>query len=355
MVVRVMGGYDPATGWPVDDSTGVQFNPDVDIPGTFRGGGQGFGPGGFPDSPKLTAPASGPAPGISLSGPGGGGAPASGGPDVVPPTNTPLRPGVSPAIRTGPGPATDATINPGGGGGLFSRLRGFLPSILGGPAIVPALAVGGAAAGYKFGEPGREKLSVDPRIDAASSSGYDVGQPLGPPDSRDAPTVAPSAPYRPEDDPRYTVAPSAPYRPEDDPRFTAPNPYGAGMPRGTGSPAPAAPPPRPRVPLAAGPAAVAQQPNLGAYSPFTTIDRPNASATGWNPGAPKATALDLSRLFGGGGQPAQVVAAPTPVYKNPSIRQVFPTTPLGQGGIGSDARFPLKKPKSSSSSQRGGY
>jgi hypothetical protein len=83
-----------------------------------------------------------------------------------------------------------------------------------------------------------------------------------------------------------------PYRPEDSPSFTAPNPYGAGMPRGTqpvtnrpqdrpsyaGPPvaAPAVPPIRPRAvaPAAAGPAAARQQPNLGSYM----MDRPNAPA-----------------------------------------------------------------------------
>ena len=104
-----LGGYDPNTGWPPDDSTGVNWDPDVDIPGQF-------GRGGFYGAPRLTAPASGPPPGVSLSGPGGARSHWS---DVVPPTSQPLRSGVSPTVRTGPGPYTDATTPQGGGGGLF--------------------------------------------------------------------------------------------------------------------------------------------------------------------------------------------------------------------------------------------
>ena len=82
MAVRAPGdsGYDPSTGWPPDDSTGVNWDNDVelpgkfpfrwgntDLPGQFRGGGQGFGPGGFLGNPRLTANPAGPPPGVSLS------------------------------------------------------------------------------------------------------------------------------------------------------------------------------------------------------------------------------------------------------------------------------------------------
>ena len=76
-------GYDPNTGWPPDDSTGIPWGDDTALPGSFQGGGAGFGPGGFQGSPRLTAPASGPPPGMSLSANPGGGAAAVPG-DVFP-------------------------------------------------------------------------------------------------------------------------------------------------------------------------------------------------------------------------------------------------------------------------------
>ena len=105
------GGYDPNTGWPPDDSTGVNWQNDVELPGKFKGGGAGFGwgdtdlpgnfgPGGFQGSSRLTAPAAGPPPGISLSN-GGGGSPAAGGPTVVPPTNSTIPPHKSVGPFTG--------------------------------------------------------------------------------------------------------------------------------------------------------------------------------------------------------------------------------------------------------------
>ena len=299
-----LGGYDPNTGWPPDDSTGVNWDPDVDIPGQF-------GKGGFRSAPRLTAPASGPPPGVSLSGPGGAAAPT--GPDVVPPTNTPLRPGASPAIRPGGyGPATSGEPIPaGGGGGLFSRLAGFLPSIFSPTAAGVAAPAAIAAAGYKYGEPGRAKLTVDPRIDASGSGGFDVGQPLGSQNGPDASSPGAGAPpaYRPEDSPSYTDPRTFPSWPT--PPAPAPSAGGGGgigsdarFPVGppiTGTPAPAVPPPRPRVVRAAGPAAVRQQPNLGAYSgPFSPSYRPNADVAGGARGrqsVPQMTTLDLSKLF----------------------------------------------------------
>ena len=310
MAVRALSGYDPDTGWPPDDSTGVQWDPDTDIPGQF-------GRGGFRSAPQLTAPASGPPPGVSLSGPGGTAAPT--GPDVVPPTNAPLRPGASPAIRPGGfGPATDATIPSGGGGGLFSRLTGFLPSLFSPTAAGVAAPAAIAAAGYKYGEPGRAKLTVDPRIDAAGSGGFDVGQPLGAPGGPDAssPNAGAPTPFQQPDHPSTMRYPSWPTPP-------APTGVDATIPPFTArpvtpTPATAYPPVRPKAaPLAAGPAATRQQPNLGNYGPFTTVPRPNANPgigggmLGGNSGmaniggggargaggAPTMTALDLSRLF----------------------------------------------------------
>ena len=292
-----LGGYDPNTGWPPDDSTGVNWDPDTDIPGQF-------GRGGFRGAPRLTGPATGPPPGVSLSGPSGAAAPN--GPDVVPPTNTPLRPGASPAIRPGGyGPATDA-VPAGGGGGLFSRLQGFLPSIFGNPVAAGVAAPAAiAAAGYKYGEPGRAKLTVDPRIDASGSGGFDVGQPLGTQNGPDAssPNAGAPTPFQQPDHPSTMRYPGWPTPP-------APAPSAGGIgsdarfpvgPPITGTPAPAVPPPRPRVAHAAGPAAVRQQPNLGTYSgPFSPSYRPNADVAGGARGrqsVPQMTTLDLSKLF----------------------------------------------------------
>ena len=302
-----LGGYDPNTGWPPDDSTGVNWDPDTDIPGQF-------GRGGFRTAPRLTGPATGPPPGVSLSGPGGAAAPN--GPNVVPPTNTPLRPGASPALRPGGyGPATDG-VPGGGGGGLFSRLAGFLPSILNPVTAGAAAPAAIAAAGYKWGQPASQKMSVDPRIDA-SADPFNVQQPLGPPqpgptsvgnpDPRDEAAgdgfvhqpLGPS-PFQQPDHPSTMRYPSWPTPPAP---AASPNiPIGGGpgnvMQAPTGTPAP---PPRPRVAHAAGPAAVRQQPNLGTYSgPFSQSYRPNADIVGGARGrqsVPQMTTLDLSKLF----------------------------------------------------------
>ena len=291
-----LGGYDPNTGWPPDDSTGVNWDPDTDIPGQF-------GRGGFRTAPRLTGPATGPPPGVSLSqgDPRLGYSVGQNGPDVVPPTNTPLRPGASPAIRPGGyGPATDA-VPGGGGGGLFSRLAGFLPSILN-----PVTAgVGGTAAISAAGWPaekGRAKLTVDPRVDAAGSGGFDVGQPLGTQNGPDSfsPGAGAPPPFQQPDHPSTMRYPSWPTPPAP---AASPNiPIGGGpgnvMQAPTGTPAP---PPRPRVAHAAGPAAVRQQPNLGTYSgPFSQSYRPNADIVGGARGrqsVPQMTTLDLSKLF----------------------------------------------------------
>ena len=89
-------------------------------------------------------------------------------------------------------PSTTAS-QPTSASDWLSRLRGLAGIIPGlGPATIPAIAAGTAAAGWKWGEPGRAKLSIDPQIDAASSGGFDVGQPLGSPSN--GPTGAPAGP-----------------------------------------------------------------------------------------------------------------------------------------------------------------
>ena len=369
MAVRAPGDYDPNTGWPPDDSTGVNWQNDVELPGSFQGGGAGFGPGGFQGSPRLTAPASGPPPGMSLSNGGGSGASVS--PEVIPPTSSPLRPGASPAIRTpGFGPATDATVSKGGG--LFSRLSGWLPSLLANPV---AAGVGGTAAISAAGWPaekGRAKLTVDPRIDASGSGGFDVGQPLGAPGGPDSfsPDAGQPTPnyVRPEADVPRTY-PSWPTPPAPAPSAQRGMPWAdnnGGRPYGVGSPAPAIPPRR-VVPRAAGPAAVRQQPNLGTYggaapvvanSPFIIFDRPNMTPQNSardHQGASQMGMLDLSHLFGGG----QPTPAAAPIAARPDLAQRVPLgqTPLPVPRPPVDAPLPVPRPRlrSSSSSQGGGY
>ena len=290
MGVRPFGsGYDPNSGWPPDDSTGIPWDNNVDLSGQF-------GPGGFAPNPKLTGPATGPPPGVSLSGPGGnaGGlndsltarpatpadAAAMGGPQMT--NGRPnLRPGVSPAVRTGPGPYTDVTPN-AAAPGMWDRIRGILPGILAGagPAAVPALAAGGAAAGA-WAEPRTPR--VDPRISAAGTGGFDVEQPLGAGPQPDHPSTM-----------RYPMWPSG----------AAPAPTPTPLPSRPVTPTPAAaygypmPPPRPRA-APAGPAVVAQQPNLGAYD--GTIARPNMDVIRGgrnNPGQQTQMGVaDWSKLF----------------------------------------------------------
>ena len=298
MAVRAPGDYDPNTGWPPDDSTGVRWQDDVTLPGQFQGGGAGFGPGGFQGNPKLTAPASGPPPGISLS---------NGGASAAPPTNAV---GMSPHID----PATGQPEMLTGPGGLVEKTRGSMNPFgfigRGNPYWRGAIAAGGI-------------LSPTP---AETGELTPAQLAHGPSDPKD---LLPPA-YRPEDDPRYTdnrtfpgwPTPPAPVAPAGRPGgigSDANRPVmGAGgfpttyanpgaqpaMPNPTpliGSPAPAVPPVRPAHLRGAGPAAVRQQPNLGAYNPFITLPyRPNAPAEGGGRGGggpPVATALDLSRLF----------------------------------------------------------
>ena len=291
MAVRAPGDYDPNTGWPPDDSTGVNWQNDVNLPGQFKGGGAGFGwgdtdlpgnfgPGGFQGSPRLTAPAAGPPPGISLSN-GGGGPPAAGGPTVVPPANSTIPSGKQVGAWTNP--FTDAHINPATGqpemltgpGGIAEKTAGgFNPlSLLGGgnPYWRGAIAAGGVL----------------------------------------TPTPAETGEFTPAE-PNF-VRPDAPLPLHMPHRPVTPTPGATSMPARPVTPTPITayptptPPPRPR---AAGPAAVKQQPNLGHYGAFVPITRPNMNpGTGGGMlgggtaggrgggGPPQMTALDLSRLF----------------------------------------------------------
>ena len=314
MAVRPIGGYDPNTGWPPDDSTGLPWQSDTALPGQFQGGGAGFGPGGFQGSPKLTAPASGPPPGTSLS---IGGAPTNAAgmsPHIDPTTG-------QPEMLTGPG-------------GLVEKTRG---------ALNPFGFLGGGNPYWRGAIAGAGAIAPTP----AETGEFTPAEPN---------FVRPDAPQGTHGLPAPTpqTYPHMPWPPS--PTAAAP----------IGSPAPAVPPPRPT----ARPAAVRQQPNLGAYgrSQFIGIDRPNANPgigggmlggtanAGRGQGGVQGTALDLSRLFGGG-QPAVPAAAPRPpVYNQPSIRMVPPAIPIG-GGAGNVMEAPTgtSRRKSSSSSQGGGY
>jgi hypothetical protein len=212
LAVRAPGDYDPNTGWPPDDSTGVNWQNDVDLPGQF-------GPGGFRASPKLTAPVSGPPPGMSLPTTQAAPTNAAGmGPHIDPTTG-------QPEMLTGPGGIAEKTAG------------GFNPlSLLGGgnPYWRGAIAAGGV-------------LTPTPAETGEFNPAMVTGRP-------DAPLPL-HMPHRP-----VTPTPGAAPMPA---RPVTPTPI-------TAYPTPT-PPPRPR---AAGPAAVKQQPNLG-Y--FTTGDRPNAN------------------------------------------------------------------------------
>ena len=344
-----LGGYDPNTGWPPDDSTGVNWDSDVDIPGQF-------GRGGFYGAPRLTAPASGPPPGVSLSGPGGTPTNAAGMSPHIDPTTG------QPEMLTGPGGVVEKTrgaLNPFGFlGGSNPYWRG---AIAAGGVLTPTPTANDAAPTNLWfqrpsgvgGMPGPQV--TNPPVGGPGGIGSDANRPVlgagGFPTTYANPGAQPPAPDG-------MPPPAIPIG--GGPGNVMQSPSGTMRPRGR----------------AAGPAAARQQPNLGAYggSPFTTVDRPNANpgigggmlGGGMNGprgqgGAPVATALDLSRLFGGG-QPAPVAAAPVrapvaaPVYHQPSIRVVPPTIPIG-GGAGNIMEAPTGTPrrKSSSTSQGGGY
>jgi hypothetical protein len=88
-------------------------------------------------------------------------------------------------------------------------------------------------------------------------------------------------------------------------------------------------------------------------SPFIGIDRPNASATGWNPGTRMGTALDLSSLFS---HPAVAAAAAA----HPAVHAAIAARPdLAQRVPLDQTPMPPRRPKQrvadSSTSQGGGY
>jgi hypothetical protein len=251
MGVRPFGsGFDPNSGWPADDSTGVPWDSDVDLSGYGR-----FGPGGFAPNPKLTGPASGPPPGMSLSGPGGN---AGGGQPIIPDEVMPPEYSTIPNNKSvGPftgGSATDAIIR--GGMRMLPRiLRGRIPLA---DIVAPTDELGGAT-GVEL-----------PRTLGRSPTG-----PMGPGLTRGpVPVSPPATPFTQPQHPstmRYPMWPSG----------SAP-PAAAPMPARPVTPTPATaygfptPPvrPAPRAPAPAGPAAARQQPNLGSYM----MDRPNMPA-----------------------------------------------------------------------------
>lgn len=316
MVVRAPGdsGYDPATGWPPDDSTGVGWQNDVelpgkfpfrwgntDLPGQFRGGGQGFGwgdttlpdnfgPGGFRGSPKLVANPAGPPPGVSLSGPGGSSAAVPG--DVIPPTNSTIPNNKSVGAFTGgtstenggprigtavdaepywrdPKWASSAHIDPTTGkpemltgpGGLVEKTRGSINpfGFIGGgnPYWRGAIAAGGVLtpSPAETGEFNPAMVAGRPEAPMGGVHGVPAAA---------APSQPPARPYTPTPATAYPAAPM-PARP------VTPTPRAA-------APRAAAPPP----------------------SAFTLIDRPNADVAGGARGrqsVPRISALDLSKLF----------------------------------------------------------
>ena len=367
MAVRPIGGYDPDTGQPIDDSTGIQWQDDVTLP-KWQGGGQGFGPGGFQGSPRLTAPASGPPPGVSLSANPHGDGPTPINPDeVIPPNSRPIAPNRQVGPFTGGSATENVFPQPQGPGGWMGMIPGLLSRF-----GVPAAAIGAGVAGIQNeNQPGN--------VPAHGTGPQDVMSPEeiyrrqhGPPPSN-VPQPGFQQPAHPSTM-RYPSWPTPPAPTGVDatiPPFTA-----RGQPSRPVTPTPATAYPASPVatPAVAGPAAARQQPNLGNYSPFTTVSRPNANpgigggmlGGGVNSprgqgGAPLGTALDLSRLFGGG-QPAPAAAAPVrapvaaPVYRQPSIRMIPPAIPIG-GGAGNVMEAPTgtSRRKGSSSSQGGGY
>lgn len=294
MAVKAPGDYDPNTGWPPDDSTDLPWQNNVDLPGQF-------GPGGFRASPKLTAPASGPPPGMSLPTTQAAPTNAAGmGPHIDPTTG-------QPEMLTGPGGIAEKTAG------------GFNPlSLLGGgnPYWRGAIAAGGV-------------LTPTPAETGEFNPAMITGRP-------DAPLPL-HMPHRP-----VTPTPGAmPARP------VTPTPS-------TAYPAPAATQQRPNL------GAYGSPPAAVANSPFTTFDRPNMSPQNsmqGRQGAPQMGMLDLSRLFGGG-QPAPAAASAPPMGYAGARPDLAQRVPLAQTPL--PPRRPIDEPprktvKSSSTSQGGGY
>ena len=300
-------------------------------PPWWRGG---FGLGGFFGNPSLTAPATGAPPGTSLMTPTNA---AGMGPHIDPTTG-------QPEMLTGPGSITDRQFT-----SKFNNPMSWLTmgANLYPPARIPALAAA-------------EITRATPTANDAAPTNLWFQRPSGVGGMPGPQVTNPPQPDHPSTM-RYPMWPTPPAPTGIDatiPPFTA-RPV-------TPTPATAYSASPVATSAAAGPAAVRQQPNLGAYNPFTTVDRPNASATGWNPGAPQATALDLSRLFGGG-QPAASAPYPLPPPRPAAAApaDTVSNAPWSEGPLqqnnqwrGSGGRTPSgPRPrfKASSSSQGGGY
>jgi hypothetical protein len=303
MAVRVMGsGYDPTSGWPADDSTGIQWG-DTDVPGQFQGGGQGFrwgdadipgnfGKGGFsPTGRTLIAPTTPPR-GVTLTTPGNvppnthGDAP----PDIMPPESRPIAPNRSVGPFTG-GTSTENLFPPPAGRPWWMNL--------GSPLGLGAAAGGAVLAGIRNeNQPGNVP---------AHGTGP---EPVMSPEEiyrRQHPDQAAPAPASviPQGMPGRAVAPpqTYPHMPWPD-TATAPASYphmpwpdtGATVNFGR----------RPTIiatpSSASAPAVAKQRPNLGNYQPFVGISRPNADVVNRggrsSDSGVQGTALDLSRLFG---------------------------------------------------------
>jgi hypothetical protein len=121
-----------------------------------------------------------------------------------------------------------------------------------------------------------------------------------------------------------------------------------------------------RVNLGQGTPGVTAPVQAPSNSPFIGIDRPNSGPNERNRGSPQATALDLSSLFS---HPAVAAAAAAHPAVQAAGRNISPTTgqpmPMSTADINyglPDARgapYPYalgrKQPRSSTSSQGGGY
>jgi hypothetical protein len=300
MGVKILG-----VDTPLDSQAEVPFEGDVELPGQF-------GKGGFTVNPRITAPATGSPPGTSLS-------------------TVPKGAYVNPA--TG-----QLELLPGGASSGFNPLN-FLNAL-----PLPPIARGAIA--------GAGVMAPTPTANDAAPTNMWNQRPSGVGGQPGPQVTNPPAAY-PQDYPASRLLDRPAGYPQDYP-----------VSRLLDSPAAAAAAPAARggraTPAAAGPAAAAQQPNLGNYgaSPFTTLDyRPNSGPNERNRGSPVATALDLSRLFGGGAPAAAPVTAP--VYNQPSKqlieRSKAPGTmgPLQKGSVWPREMGPKKRPKDSASSQGG--
>jgi hypothetical protein len=335
---------------PIDQAWQTRIPAPGQVPTPGGGMTSGSGPSGtmLPGSGVLPRSANAGAPTMGYPAMGGASLNTTG-PQIFPPNSRPIAPNKQVGRFTG---GTSTENAPRGGFNINDWWKadpnatfeagkpmgnaaagGSFPNIpLSGAAIIPSILAGTTVAGWKYGDPALQKMSVDPRLDAAGTGGFDVTQPLGAPQ----PTGAPSNGYRPEDDPSPGPAP---------------NPFGAGMPRGSPPiPRAAAPPGAPSPAVTTAPAATAPgvtpppingrvnpaSVNLG-NNPWVMMSRPNANpgigggmlgggslggARGTG-GPPQMGMLDLSRLFGGGQPQQQQQAAPA----GPAIGSPAPAVP----------------------------